>query len=822
MSTRNKNRIRGIVFLLVLFSFSLGMYAQFPAGSPATYPGSRANLGLYGGRPIPDLTICPTNNRLFATVESPVSVFFSDDQAANWQMAFSVDSLEYNSDQQGWGGGGVQVLANSVGWVAVHTVQQGGRLNAAVISYSEGDLGAWKTAMDEYTLQTLIGQGGSVTSISLSDSWLFVGIGNYLARIRESDPINISSDIFNLTSYLSGLTKNGKIISMAIANNSTGFPVYFVIDSLWNSFGEMYKFDGTSVVPVTTPNGSDSVMSVLMHPESTNGDTLVINVKTGPHTMQNYSSINGGVSWTNISFTDGGYISDFDCSPLWSLPASDNAILLIPGSALSKDLGLTWEIMSEQTYNDASAVDPADALFIFACSKDGLGIMTSPTGPGGPFVLQDNLGFSAVRVRKIDRNAGKSIFYVATGSGLAYTTVFNDPTIPNHDKWQPPYGFFPVPDAGTGFGTSAVAIDPSDDQHVITGFGEGLAYTMTGPEGFTDVYPTGWHTSPSLFVKDIRFANSLVVIAVVGGENSEAVNLGDIWRSDDGGISWTKVTPAGFNNGNAIAMGVLGMDTMLYIGTGLAITSLENEGVLWGSTDLGLSWSVINYGPTGYNPDGSTIDHVPIYDIAVDPRGKDTLYIAGGCNLHYAFDKSIDGGLSYTPIADAIGEGSFSTAVVNQDYPDTVFMAIRRDIMAYNTITNTSRYIYRGFPGENIPDLEYGSIYAGTSTGFYQITSYMEPPSPIDDFSFREQNGLTIFPNPTTDQVHIGFVANQETSVRIEIFSSLGQQVITKAEKVYPTEKQTITIDCSGLPPGVYFVKLMDSDRVLFSTLIKL
>ncbi|MBN1198512.1 MAG: T9SS type A sorting domain-containing protein, partial [Bacteroidales bacterium] len=463
-----------------------------------------------------------------------------------------------------------------------------------------------------------------------------------------------------------------------------------------------------------------------------------------------------------------------------------------------------------------------DPLYIFACSKDGLGIVTSSTGPGGPFTLQDNLGFSAVRVRSIERNGSKSIFYVATGSGLAYTTVFNDPFIPNYDKWHPPYGEFPVSNAGTGFGTSAVAIDPADDQHVITGFGEGLSYTMTGPTGFTDVYPTGWHTSPSLFVKDIRLANSLVVIAVVGGENSEAKDLGDIWRSDDGGISWTKVTPTGFNNGNTIAMGVLGTDTVLYVGTGLAVTSIENEGILWKSTDIGLTWTMVNYGPTGYNPDGSTINHVPIYDIAVDPRGKDTLYVAGGCNLNYALDKSINGGVSYTPITCAIGEGSFSAVVVHQIYPDTLFMAIRRDIMAYHATTNTCCYIYRGFPGENIPDLEFGSLFAGTSTGFYQITSYMDPPSPVNEFPLADQKGLILFPNPTTNQVHIGFKTEKETIVRVEIFSSLGQQVITKAEKVYPTEEQTITIDCSGLPPGVYFVKFVDSDRVLFSTLIKL
>lgn len=807
-------RIKALVTSIVLIALNASAYAQHNL-SPDSYTGSRANLGLFGARPVADLTICHSNHRLFAAVENPVSVFFSDDNAANWYMAFPVDSLEFNLNKQGWGGGGVKVLANSVGWVAAFTAQQGGTHSASVISYNEGDTGTWVTAMDGWILQRLIGHGMNVASIALSDYWLYSSVNNYLTRVRESAPINISTDIIDLNTYISGLSPNVRVISMSVANTSSGFPLCFVLDDNYDNVGQLYKFDGTTATLLGTPSGSASVMSVYLHPASAGNDTMIINIKTGSHSINHYKSIDAGTTWNDITFSDAGYISDFDHSDLWSLPASNNSIIIMPGVAVSEDLGATWIAINNQTYNDAMVIDPSNSNTAFATSLSGLGIVSSTAGAAGPYILADNIDLSAVRVNKIDRTASRSVFYVATGSGLAYTTAYNNPAVPNHEKWMTPYGTFPVPNVGTGFGATAVTIDPNDSQHVVAGYSGGLSYTTTGETGFVNVTPSGWHTSPSLFVKDVRFVTSLIVVAVVGGENSEAKDLGDIWRSVDGGINWTKVTPAAFNNGNTIAMGASGTDTVLYVGTGLAMISLENEGRLWRSTDLGITWTIINTGPTGHNFDGTTIDNVPIYDIAVDPRGKDTLYIAAGCNLHYAFVKSTNGGLSYTDITDATGEGSFSAVSMNELFPDSVFMAIRRDIMTYNAITNTSTTIFRGLPGELIPDLEYGSVLAGTTTGFYKITQYSDPPYSVDDKKQISLNEINAFPNPLNDELNIEFLCTNETSVIIQLYDILGNSLTTVCNGWYKAGKHKVTFNSSCLKAGNYILRYIDKDKVI-------
>ena len=60
----------------------------------------RINLGLYGG-PTTDLTYSSqTGNRLFAGVESPSSLFYTDDGCQTWTSAFPEDSLEFTLNNQ--------------------------------------------------------------------------------------------------------------------------------------------------------------------------------------------------------------------------------------------------------------------------------------------------------------------------------------------------------------------------------------------------------------------------------------------------------------------------------------------------------------------------------------------------------------------------------------------------------------------------------------------------------------------------------------------------------------------------------------------------
>ncbi len=782
---------------------------------PTAVAGKRDNLGLYGGSSL-DLTFSNSTKRLFAAISNPASLFHSDDTANTWKRSFPADSLEYGCGR-GWGGRAVRVLTNNVGWVAVQTSQEAGTLNALVISYTNGDSGTWKTAMDPTMLQKLGLNGGmsNVSGMGLSDYYMYCLMGKYIIRVHNSSPINNANDVRDATA-IPGMNSKASVKSIAVANHSSGYPIYFVVDTTGNfgnsTNGLLIKYDGTSYTQITLPVGASAV-NIFSHPNGTTADTLILSAQNGP-SGKTYRSYNGGSTWTDVSYPGPSVVSDVDYSPSWvsQMPASKGAVMIIPGVALSKDFGTTWISIGLQ--NNGGAVHPTDTNIVVGTK--GRGVALSKTGTVGPYHVCKNYGLEAVLIKKIAKTNKKGMFYLATKAGLAYTIAYNNTSVIGFDKWNGVYGQFPVANVGDDAGVSAVAIDPNDSLHVIAGYSNGFALTKTGVSGFNNVTPAGWNASMGdPIVRDILFVNSTIVLAVTGGENDSHKDKGNIWRSADGGTNWTKVSPVNFNNGNALAMGVRATDTVVYVGTGL---SAQNDGVLWKSSDKGLSWTKVNDGPTSKTNPG--VMRMPIYDLAVDPRSRDTLYIASGSNLDYAFVRSTDGGATYKT-TNARGEGAFTSVAVNTTHPDTVYTAIRRDIIAYDAVNDSVTYIYRGLPGELVPDLAIGSVLAGTSMGFYKVKQQAIIITQLDQ-SVINLDENQVFPNPFSETTTLVFALKNTENVSIRVYDMMGREVMNVLTTRMQSGKQSVEINAAELPKGNYIIRLVTEHKVIVNKVVKM
>ncbi len=784
---------------------------------PTSTAGARTNMGLYGGSSL-DLTFNYTNRRLFAAISSPASLFYSDDTCKTWSRAFPDDSLEYGCGR-GWGGRAVRVLTNQTNWVAVQTSQEAGTLNALVISYDGGS--TWTTAMDGWMLNQLGIQGmGNVSGMTLTDYHMFCLMGKYIIKINNLGPVNPSTDITDVSTAIGGLSTNAVVKGIAAGNNGNGYPYYILVDSsgqFGNTPCQVYRYNGTSFSRVTLPMGVAGANSIFTHPGQANADTLFI-VANGMGGAQMYRSFDGGTTWTTITGPVSNFaLSDVDYSPDWAatMPASNGMVMIIPGSAMSDDLGATWITVGLQ--NNGGAVHPVDPSIVVGTM--GRGVVVSTTGPAGPYAIADNYGLEAVTIKKISRTTTKGTFYLATRAGLAYTTAYTDDAVAGYDKWNAPYGQFPVPNVGDDAGISAVAIDPEDSLHVIAGYSNGFALTTTGVTGFNNVQPAGWNTGGSdPSVSDILFVSTNVVLAVTGGDNQGASGKGNIWRSSDGGSTWTTVTPSGFSCGNTLAKGTISGSHVIYCGTGLS-GSMADPGTLWKSTDEGATWTMVSYGPTATN--NPSVSQLPIYDIAVDPRGTDTLYLACGSNLDYAFVKSTDGGATFTSI-NAGGEGAFTSVCINQTYPDSIYTAIRRDILVYDAVNDSAMYIYRGLPGELVPDLAFGSVLAGTSMGFFKVESQPLNTTGISGTSRPEAGVLNIYPNPVQDEATISFVAGKKTTVSIKVFDIMGNLVWTAPVQTADTMEQKVKMNTAELPSGTYCVRMQSPDGTMVRRFIRI
>lgn len=683
--------------------------------------GETINLGLYGGAAI-DLTYCTTNSRLFAAVNTPGSVFYTDDSCQTWIRPFPTDSLEYHFAQRGWAGGARKIFANAKGWVAVQTAEQGGTLTAEVLSYAEGDSGTFFTAIDPYLLHQINPMyNANVTASALSDHYLFVGMQQFLIRLNDTIPL-AESCIIARTDTISGIGSDYNILGLASPNDSSGYPLYLILGS--GSTAEVYKLDTINGFTKLTVTGTPyQAEGVFTHPAQITGDTVFVTLKiTATQTRKVYRSLDGGTTWTEITPGYGTqwplHSADYSANWVASMPSSNGLRISFPGGGVSDDLGATWSV--HVLPDNAMATLPTDPQFV--AGAYGRGVATSSSGPAGVFTIQDNYGMSAVAISKI-RHSG-TVYYVATNAGLGYTTAYFDGSVAPFDKWNAPYGDFPVGTVGGDRGVSAVALSPTDPLHVVAGHMDGFSVTTTGPTGFSGVVPAGWNSSANYdqSVRDIQFVTDQIVVAVTGSGSNELLQpaspYGNIYRSTNGGANWSQVTPAGFYQGTSLVVGVANGDTVLFAGAGYWDDHYPKvDGALWRSDDQGATWTQVNNGPTGI-AFGTT--NMPIYDLDIDPRSNDTLYLASGQNLDYALVRSTDGGVTYT-YASFPTEGAFNSVLVTASNPNIVHTGSRRNLYRWNTITSTVSISFHGLPGEFVPDLENGSVLLGTSTGLYKL-----------------------------------------------------------------------------------------------------
>ncbi|MBL0104656.1 MAG: hypothetical protein IPP51_13375 [Bacteroidetes bacterium] len=379
------------------------------------------------------------------------------------------------------GGRAVRVLTNTNNWVAVQTSQEAGTLNALVVSFDGGN--SWATAMDG-GYESIGLSSSNVSGMSLTDYYMFCLMGKYIIRVSDAHSIQ-NSDITNIATAISGISSNSQVKAIAVANTPDGYPYYAVVDTT-GQFGSnpslLYKFDGTTFTSVALPAGMMGATNIFTHPGQVTADTLIL-IGSSMSGSVTYLSVDGGANWTSITTPMPNMnISDVDFSPNWvsSMPASNGMAMIVPGSGVSIDLGATWTTIGLQ--NNGGALNPDDPNTVVGTM--GRGVVVSTTGAAGPYSIAPNYGLEAVTIKKISRTASKGIFYLATRAGLAYTTAYTDTAVVGYDKWNSPYGSFPVNNVGDDAGITAVAIDPSDSLHVIAGYSNGFAVTTTGVTGF--------------------------------------------------------------------------------------------------------------------------------------------------------------------------------------------------------------------------------------------------------------------------------------------------------------------------------------------------
>jgi photosystem II stability/assembly factor-like uncharacterized protein len=197
---------------------------------------------------------------------------------------------------------------------------------------------------------------------------------------------------------------------------------------------------------------------------------------------------------------------------------------------------------------------------------------------------------------------------------------------------------------------SRILIDPKNHDHVIVG----ALGNVFGPSQDRGVYVTwdgGKTWSKTLFVSDQSGASDLAM-----NDNTPNVVYAGIWhfkrepwtftsggpddglyKSTDGGKTWTKLTGHGLPTGE---MGRIGLAVAPSDSNRVYALIESKEGILWRSDDNGANWTMVN--------NDTLVDQRPFYftHVAVDPKDPNKVYA-----VSEMLAVSKDGGKKFTEIA---------------------------------------------------------------------------------------------------------------------------------------------------------------------------
>ena len=448
-----------------------------------------------------------------------------------------------------------------------------------------------------------------------------------------------------------------------------------------------------------------------------------------------FKTTNGAASWIRV---DNGLanmnITSLAVDP--SAPSTVYAGTWSDGVFKTTDAGASWVQTALRTEGEpetpgiyALAVDPAVPGIVYAGSYHH----TFRTADGGA-------SWVALEGRSFD------------GGGLS---IAIDPRLPSTLYVTTPSGFYRSDDRGgtwqqlRGIG-GAVAMDPQTDALYRSSQDSGFARSLDRGETWVTL-TNGFLSYPILQLVASRSA----VYVLAGRTNSPQCLLSGctpLFRSDDGGVNWTDVSPPGVTSGNDVTEIAVAptSEAVVYAG-GSGLTKSIDGGRTWTPAESGLpaesAVSAIAVDPglptTVYagtsnglyrSPDAGahwqpTTVSGEVTSIAVDPAGSSTVYAATRAPDVY---RSSDHGASWT-VADAglAGEHVLTLAI---DPTDLSVYAATNESGTYRSADHGATWdsVSEGLPpGFTVRSFAFDAVLGIIYTGLDQDRVFESPASRI-------------------------------------------------------------------------------------------
>lgn len=325
-------------------------------------------------------------------------------------------------------------------------------------------------------------------------------------------------------------------------------------------------------------------------------------------------------------------------------------------------------------------------------------------------------------------------------------------------------------------------------EHTLTVSSDSVVWVATFDGGVSKFDGEAW---TSYTTENGLLSNKLTAVAIAPN--------GDLWCTYlDAGIShfdgenWTGYTP-----------GDMGISSC-----NLLNIAFESDNTLWaiGSHVLRFhdkSWT---------NFSTQTGMEVAIY-MDIGPDGK--IWIGGGGVSCYE-----DSAWTHYSLADMGAEGRGELMPLAIDSENVLWIGISDENVEHNEVIRYDGQSWTKFAPEGSPALKNiysitvgpdSAIWFGTDFGLFR---YSEK-APLINLPYKNENTLTIYPNPFTDWIVIKGNRNIEAS--ISVFNIMG---MTLLEESY-IGKNEFHINTTNLPKGIYVAQIASGNEITAYKIIK-
>lgn len=574
----------------------------------------------------------------------------------------------------------------------------------------------------------------------------------------------------------------------------------------WTGVSSDYDLGGSVALEVN-PNTGDVYGDFAggLYKSTDHGETFTQIYTEGSETLlyaqnQLMTAINSTPGAIEVSTDDGATFTQYIVDEghyVWSLASSPTAGEFyavayedtIPKLFRSEDFGATWAAVTIPEIADSTgsarvAIDPTDpnnlsltAGFTTSAyySIDHGDTWIATTGVISVTTVYDSLGrlyvgsnysddHGATWTSMNDTNPGMTL----PGHGLTI-----DPRDPNVMYGDGMPGFVRTFDRGvtwenSNFGINGITIaDVSQalDKNIVWAAAyNGFAKT----ENFTDPAGPTWEFPVLSDPGSAVWVNPSDPNIVLAGE------LGGIKRSEDGGVTWTVVTPdvlIPIYKANQFVQDVTDPNT-IYAAIGLNEPGNSKTGAVVKSTDLGITWtdmeildgasaesmvmspagnlyvgagadSGIAYQKGIYEYSAGTWTHLEgapdeeVAELVMDPNDEHTLYALAGIKYgsneddNFGLYKSIDDGVTWTKQTDGLEDlRTFTTLTIQpSSSPSTLYLGGSNNFLGQGVVYKSTdagetwHLFFTGLKEQSFTTMIFDGVEAGSSNGLIDLKS---------------------------------------------------------------------------------------------------